>query len=326
LWGSSAVKSTTNPGYYESKWGQLAVVRHTKTGVPYADPTNSVNYYASTKITNNISGLFCSGTRTFSVKAITGATYVWTNSSGVIPTGSANQSSFTVQRNGTSEGASWVEVQISTPCSSVPKTSRANFTVGSPLTIAASQTGGCSGVYQMWNLSANPFVNGSNYQWTVSYLGTNSQITIYSPTSATTNVNVKGGGTVKLSYTDACGVIRNTSVTVYSNCGSHSFALVVSPNPTNENINLTFNQQIVDTSSNSKLSVQEAKPINSLESSGKTIVTLYEFNTGAFVKQWIKKEIISKTYNFNIPGLRKGLYILQVDRDNQTVTTKVIVE
>lgn len=60
----SAAKSTTNPGYYESKWGQLAVVRHTKTGVPYADPVNSVNYYASTKVTGSLSYL-CSGTRSF---------------------------------------------------------------------------------------------------------------------------------------------------------------------------------------------------------------------------------------------------------------------
>lgn len=112
----SAVASITNPGLYESKWGGLALVRHTKTGVPYADPTNSVNFYASTKISGSTSNL-CTGTRTFTVKNISGATYAWTYSSTLTVVGSTSTNQFTVQRNGSSNGAAWAEVQITTPCS-----------------------------------------------------------------------------------------------------------------------------------------------------------------------------------------------------------------
>ncbi len=125
----SAVKSVTHPGMWESKWGQLPLVRHTRVDVPYADPTNSVRYYASTKITGDES-LFCSGTRNFSVKNIPGATYSWAFSSNLSAVGATNSNQLTVQ--GTGSGAAWVEVSVSTPCSGSASTSaRKNFTVRS---------------------------------------------------------------------------------------------------------------------------------------------------------------------------------------------------
>lgn len=127
----SAIKSTSNPGYFESKWGQLALVRHTKMGVPYADPVNSVNYYASTKISGSTSDL-CTGNRTFSVKTISNAAYSWTYSNNLIPTTGTTSPQFTVQQNGNSTGSAWVQVQISTACSSIPATRKIYFNVGTP--------------------------------------------------------------------------------------------------------------------------------------------------------------------------------------------------
>ncbi len=112
----SAVASLTNPGLFESKWGPLSVVRHTRTGVPYSDPTNSVNFYASTKINGDITNL-CTGTRTYAVKNISNATYTWAYSNNLTVVSATNTNQITIDRNGSSNGAAWVEVQISSPCS-----------------------------------------------------------------------------------------------------------------------------------------------------------------------------------------------------------------
>lgn len=77
----SAVKSTIS-GMYESKWGQNIRVRHTPTEVPISYAGGSRRYFASTKISGSTETL-CSGSRTFSVENIPGATYSWTKSSGI---------------------------------------------------------------------------------------------------------------------------------------------------------------------------------------------------------------------------------------------------
>lgn len=127
----SAVYSVIVSGKYESKWGPNIRIRHDPTDVPSIYNAQYRRYYASTKISGATSTL-CTGTRTFSVKNIPGATYSWTKSSGLTVVGSSNSYQYTVQRNGSSNGAAWVEVQISTPCSGGSATSRINFTVGIP--------------------------------------------------------------------------------------------------------------------------------------------------------------------------------------------------
>jgi hypothetical protein len=63
-----------------------------------------------------------------------------------------------------------------------------------------------------------------------------------------------------------------------------------------------------------------------VESKGKTIMSLFEVNTNMLAKQWKYSESKTPNYSLNINGLRKGVYVLQVDRDGQTKTTKIIVE
>lgn len=127
----SAVISTTVSGKYESKWGQNIRIRHNPTDVPTIYNGGFRRYYATTKISGDISNL-CTGTRTFSVKNIAGATYIWTFSSTLSVVGPTNTSQLTVQRNGSANGGSWVQVQISTPCSPTSVTNRVDFTVGIP--------------------------------------------------------------------------------------------------------------------------------------------------------------------------------------------------
>ena len=129
----SAIYSTVVSGKYESKWGPSIRVRHDPTDVPTIYNGAYRHYYANTKISGSLIPL-CTGTRTFSVKNISGATYSWSYSTGLTATGATNTNQLTVQRNGNADGVGWVEVTISTSCSSSSVTRNANFYVGNGYT------------------------------------------------------------------------------------------------------------------------------------------------------------------------------------------------
>jgi Secretion system C-terminal sorting domain len=193
---------------------------------------------------------------------------------------------------------------------------------GSPPLSISSTTNGCVGAYQQWNIVNNTSSYGSNWRWSVSLLSTpTSQITINTPSSPSTTLSVKGGGTITLNYTDLCGVARTSGITVYSTC--FGFSAVVSPNPVQNNINISLN---TTANSVSTAEATQAPPIRVLESKGKTIMTLFEVNTNTLAKQWTHPESINKNYNLNANGLRKGVYVLQIDRDNQTTVNKIIIQ
>ena len=129
--------------------------------------------------------------------------------------------------------------------------------------------------------------------------------------------------TIRAVVTTPCGVLTGEYVVYAPSCTG--LMATASPNPASETINLSLKEQ-TDATIAQKMTGQELTPIPSIKSTGKTIVSLFDMNTSGLVRQWTKNEIISKSYNFNIAGLRKGLYVLQVDRDNKTVTIKIIVE
>ncbi len=192
----------------------------------------------------------------------------------------------------------------------------------SPISIASTLQPGCNSGFQNWVLSISPITNGSNWNWSIGTLGTNSQINIYSPTSTTTNVGVKGGGAVRLNYTDACGVARQDGITVYSTCPP--FRLAVSPNPASGNIVVSMNDPLVE---KAPTETQAAiSPLRKIASKGQTVLSLFELNTNLPMRQWKFNETKGQRYNMSLSGLRKGNYLLQVDRDNQTQVTRVMVQ
>ncbi len=194
-------------------------------------------------------------------------------------------------------------------------------TVNNGVTIT-STTNGCVGGYQQWFLNTTPSTAGSNWSWTVNYLGTNSQITISTPSSPSTGVSVKGGGAVRLNYTDACGVARQDGITVYSSCPQ--FRIAASPNPASGNINLSI--LLADEKSSSNTEAASISPIRIKASKGQTIISLFDANSNKIVRQWKNAETKNMQYKLNINGLTKGVYILQVDRDESSKLTKIIIE
>jgi hypothetical protein len=176
------------------------------------------------------------------------------------------------------------------------------------------------------NIGLNSLYTGTNsFVWSLAGGNGYSNVSFNGGT-AYFNLQSTGSPTISLNVTASnsnCGSITRNIVVIANQAGGSSFS--VSLNPATESINLTFGK-LTDTTSTFRTTAQNLTPIRSLQSNGKTIVSLFEINTSLLVRQWTKNEINNKTYNFNLAGLRKGLYVLQVDRDNQTTTTKIIIE
>ncbi len=253
-------------------------------------------------------------TTTYTISGLpVGATVQWTSSNTNIAT-ITNGGLATRINSATGSVVFTANITVPNRCGThqVSKT----VTVGAQVTISANITGCNGGGWQGWFLAANPISNGSNWNWTVG----SGQVVIYSPTSPSTNISVNGGGVVRLSYTDACGTARNDGITVYSTCPL--FRVAVSPNPVKNNMSVSLSAEETGKATESG----QIPPVRSIESGGKTILSLFEMNTSRMVKQWVYNETSGKNYQLNIAGLRKGVYVLQTDRGNQTRVTKVIVE
>lgn len=196
-----------------------------------------------------------------------------------------------------------------TDCSTTYPSVSKQIALGNPVTITSSLNG-CNGVYQIWNMNNNQPTFGSNWYWSVSYLGNNSQITIYTPGAPSTMLSVKGGGAVNLDFIDGCGIPRQYGMIVYSTCYSYSYRVSVSPNPAKNNLLVSL-----DSLKNKNYTVKD-----------ETIISLYEINSNTLVKQWKYKDMTIEQFNLNITGIRKGLYFLQVNRANEISGTKVLIE
>jgi hypothetical protein len=220
----SAVKSTTHPGYYESKWGAMPLYRHTLLGVPYNQPS-SHNYYASTQITGDLYTV-CAYSRTFSVKNISGATYSWTYSSNVTPVGGTNGYQFTIQRNGSSTGTGWVEVSITTSCSGIAATRRVEFPVGAaPQSPSGIQPGPMTPIDV--ELYVYPVPGATSYKWY------KNGVLVSGQTGTTVDIPVTCGVNTQIGVeaVNACGASTRIYRTVKAPCWGGGGVFMVSPNP-----------------------------------------------------------------------------------------------
>lgn len=292
----SAVKSTTHPGYWESKWGNLCVVRHLIGNVDYVQP-GTRSYYASTAISQVGAGHVCvGGSGTFKVKSISGATYSWTKSSNLSITSGGSTNQVTIQSNGT-PGLAWVEVVITSPCSGIYATRRYEFSLGAPYApITYNMSGGCNGTWQTWYISANSSY-GSNWQWSAPYNPQN--FNIHSPYSSTTYVGVTGGGGVRVNYTDLCGVAKQDGVTIWSSC----YGYRISPNPARSTINISVDGTDA-----------------SARTAGFTAVKMYD-NEGNLKKSL--KFSKTRSASVNVSDLPTGIYVIEITGEQGIERQKV---
>ncbi len=287
--------------------------------------TNCEAFCANGTITGN--PLVCN-TQNFTAPFGNGVTYNWSISDPTIATLTPNGNTVLVTRNNGANGGATLIVNISGACGTTSLS--LPLTIGSINSLTGTySTNTATRAIQTVNFVPSGYIY-AQYTWPGI---TNITATLGNGSSTGTGFNAFGSAftftlgvgqsiSVNFNGTGACGSANATRTFIQSSSG---FRVAASPNPVSSSLNIAFSEQ-TEAETTSKQQGQELKPLRSMKSTGKTIVTLFEFNTSMQVKQWTQNETSSKGYNYSVAGLRKGLYILQVDRNNQTATTKIIVE
>jgi len=139
--------------------------------------------------------------------------------------------------------------------------------------------------------------------------GTTGTFLTFSGTSGTTAYSQRNG-IFELTANTGCGVTTTTFTWPVVVQGG-SFGLTTSPNPATDNLIVSIESETVTT-----------------KASGKTaniILTLYNLTSTEVVKRWSFKNNQTK-FNLNVSGIKKGLYILKVNRDKQEQTKQISIE
>ena len=111
--------------------------------------------------------------------------------------------------------------------------------------------------------------------------------------------------------------------------GTSANYLSVSPNPATSVINVSLgqNKSVLNTPDSVTVNANATSKQSLLSNSaGLTNMYLYDINTNQLVKKWTYRENSSITYRLNVAGVKRGIYVLRMERDNIAFVTKVILE
>ena len=228
----------------------------------------------------------------------TGSTVYWSATPNLV-TFSCNPCS-TPTATSTGNGTITITSTIQNSCGSIVLT-KPSIVVGAPTitNIAYSMNGGCNGTYQTWSLAASANTAVSTWLWTVDNPNSGSWY-IYHPNSASTFVDVSGGGGISVTATNACGSSKQ-GVTIYSNCG-HSNAIIASPNPTSSDLTVSLTQPLSTSTASTNSKTQTPKMIYQV---------LVADQAGNVRKQFNYSAGVNST-KINLTGLLSGTYTIVV--------------
>lgn len=323
--GDHSAITTSTPGRWISKWNKYPLVEHNKDETPFG---TGYAYYASTKILGSNS-ILCSGTRDFSVQNIPQATYTWTYSSNLSPVSLTNSHQFTVQRNGSSNGVAWVEVQVSTICSATPVSNRVYFTVGTPSPyLGGTFNDGGSGLNQPLESTYNEIYNktvyitlsGSSNEFTWDGFYSNGNVTWYHPVGHDGLV-INFGNPLPVYYgdyvgfsihrTNACGT---ASEPLFFNYVGPSQYYRVAPNPVTSTFTVTKIEikQKVQRSDKKNLNMDMTR-LQIIDKMGNIVKEkTYSINT--------------KSATIDVSSLKSDIYTLRIFMKNKVEVHKIVVQ
>lgn len=281
----------------------------------------------------SISGnsVICSGSAVYSIfpTPSCNSSVSWQSSNTNIATVTSSGNSATVTKVGV--GSVTLTATISNACGNTlpPVTKSIQLGDQGISSINLSWLSSCYGNSQSVQLDAIPSSAGTNWKWTVG--SGNFAFTSNSTGSPSIQGYVTSWAIINLSYNGSnCQNQFTTSVTAYTNC---SYRLAVSPNPATNSINLSIGSEVKDLQQNyMKLTLDTTgitkkitKPDLNSDTKGITNIYLYDFFTNRLVKKWAYRENSSATYNLNMADVKRGVYVLRVERDNISSTIKVIL-
>ena len=177
----------------------------------------------------------------------------------------------------------------------------------SPIWLPANKIFGIDVSITSTGIQSPAWTRASNsYPFTWSTTGT---FLTFSGTSGTTAYSQRNG-IFELTANTGCGVTTTTFTWPVVVQGG-SFSVTASPNPATDNLSISIESETVTT-----------------KASGKTaniILTLYNLTSTEVVKRWSFKNNQTK-FNLNVSGIKKGIYILKVNRDKQEQTKQISIE
>lgn len=311
----SMMASTTNPGWYESKWGPWPLYRHTLTAHPY-NMTNP-QYF---KVNISGSSFICSsGQSTYSTLSISGASYSWTGDYITI-TGSGSS----VTGTGNGNGSGDVKTSITSPFSGTTIKGMFSVWVGPPL-IQNKKVDGVTYTTGMQVCPGNHALtvtpvggNASNAIWTVpsgiTYIIGNNECDFVFPSTASSV-------SITCYSTNSCGTGSNSAfyLTKKSYGCSGFLAVTVYPNPATEEVTITLvPEKVMQVASSDSIVAEKNDNIDR---------SLAVYNISIYNKE---SKLMSKYTrsgdSFSVPltNLKDGIYLLEIS-DGKNLTTKQIV-
>ncbi len=172
--------------------------------------------------------------------------------------------------------------------------------------------------------------NLTNVTWSVSgsYLS-------YTSTANSLNLNMISPGNLNgvntatvslLSATGPCGfVTSNYNFQAVSTSQALMYTVKASPNPAKGTVNLTITK-VLDTTATTNDATSRTSSASSKQT-GYTSIGLYDINTNGMVKQWNYQEAeVASNYKLDIIAVKAGYYILKIERDGNTTSTKLFVQ
>jgi|GEM_PF-1906793 len=271
---------------------------------------------------------FCTTANETLLNAPAGAVITWSaNPTGVVSIGCPNCSTTTLTKTGS--GQVTLSASVAGACASTPLASKV-LSVGSISDLTGSYSTS-SGTKTLQTVNFVPVGNVyTQFQWPNV---TNITSTMVSGNPSTTgfygygnmfsfNIGAYQNVQINISGKGSCGDLLSVTRAFAQNSFS-AYAMQASPNPAKSTINLAITT-VPDTSTTAIASAPSVQQPNS--AAAHTKLYLYDFNSNALVKQWSYQEASAATYSLNIAGIKPGVYVLKMERNNKTTTTKIIVQ
>jgi hypothetical protein len=309
----SAVKSTVVSGKYESKWGQLPLVRHAPTSVPSAYKGNERRYYM-----RNISGpaVVCSGSpATFTVSSAPSSGFTWDKSSNLtLVSSSGNSATFSASGN----GSGCVRILVNGI-----EIAQKTVYVGAPVSTDITASCGPETNNKYYGSAAarsTPFV-GDQYEW----MTDNSGWTIIQHPNADDLGIPMNGVQITPPYTSASTILRvrahnacgwGTWKQVGTLSGSSYYSMSAYPNPVNStlNVEVTIDAQAHAQALSQASAQLQAAGAGSVKQTPTFDIRLYN-GRGVLLRQASSQ---AGTVTFDVSGLPEDTYYLHVYDDTQT--------